>query len=70
MPKQNNLSGPDIVTGAFSVKRVSKPPRSVADALADLEVQRREGTTPLLVMGDVIAMYADDFLGGGEVIGG
>ena len=53
---------PDIVTKAFSVRRVTDALKAVADALADLEAARKVGTTPLLVAGDIVCLYLSDFL--------
>lgn len=63
---KRNVPEPDIVTATFSIKRLPDVPQRLADALADLEVRRREGTIPLVVAGDLVVLYARDFLVGAD----
>jgi len=55
--------GPDVTTKAFSVRLLDKTPTLIYSALADVEVTRREGTTPLVVTRDgVVCLRLADFL--------
>lgn len=54
---------PDIITGAFSVRVLNAAPRALFDALTDLEVTRRDGTTALVVTRDgIVCLWLQDFL--------
>ena len=59
---------PDIITATFRVKRIPEPPEVVERALTDLEAGGRPGAVPLLLAGDIVCLFADDFfaVGGAE----
>jgi len=61
-----DVSEPDVVTRAFSVRCLKTAPPLVSAVLADLEAARREGTVPLVVAGDVVCLYLEDFLADGR----
>jgi len=52
---------PDIITAVFRVRRMARPPADVERALTDLEAGGRPGSVPLVVAGDIVCLFADDF---------
>lgn len=64
MPKRASraLAEPDIITRAFCVKRLKRAPAEVESLLSDLEMQRRDGTVALVIAGDVVCLWLEDFL--------
>ena len=59
---------PDIITATFRVRRMARPPADVERALTDLEAGGRPGSVPLVLAGDIVCLFVDDFLvlGGAE----
>ena len=68
MVKRTNYAPiePDIVTRAFCVKRLGRAPENIVSVLRDLEVQRRDGATAVVIAGDVVCLWLADFLVGVE----
>jgi len=62
MAKRVMQQADTIKTGAFIVARAPETPADVAQRLNELRATARPGLVPLLVCGDVLMMWAADFL--------
>lgn len=65
MPKRKTLyalAEPDIVTRAFCVRRLRRAPEQIENALGDMESQRSGDATPLVIAGEIVCLWLEDFL--------